>query len=188
MPSPVAEMSEELEVLEAVTQRLDAAGIPYMVTGSIATSYYAVPRMTRDIDLVVALVSGDVEKVCALFEEDFYFDRDAVRRAVNDRGRFNLIHQASVLKVDFVVRKDSDYRRLEFSRRKSVRIDGGTISIVTAEDLIISKLDWARDTRSEMQLGDVRNLLASVRDLDRAYLQAWTDRLGLSDLYREVGG
>ena len=60
------------------------------------------------------------------------------------------------------------------------------MSFVTPEDLIISKLDWARQSRSEVQLGDVRNVLASVPDLDEGYLARWTARLGLEALYDEV--
>src|SRR2546422_4877873 len=133
-----------------------------MVTGSFAANYYAVPRMTRDIDLVVELSAGDADRLCALFEGDFYVDRDAVRGAVAERGAFNLIHHEHVIKVDFVVRKDSEYRREEFRRRRRVTIDDVVIYIVAPEDLSISKLDWARDTRSEVQLATVRNLLAGA--------------------------
>lgn len=180
-------MTEELEVLWVVTRRLEEAGLPYMLTGSIATSYYAVPRMTRDIDLVVELAPADAERVCALFEPDFYVDRDAVREAVAERGTFNLIHGGLVVKVDVMVRKDTEYRREEFRRRRRVAIGDLDVYVVAPEDLIISKLDWARDTRSAVQLADVRNLLASA-ELDQAYLQRWVARLGLEPLYREVSG
>jgi hypothetical protein len=69
--------------------------------------------------------------------------------------------------VDLIARKDSDYRREEFCRRRRVTIDDLDLFMVAPEDLIISKLDWARQSRSEVQLADVRNLLASV-ELDRA--------------------
>src|SRR5712691_2359468 len=75
-------MSEELEVLKIVADRLRGASIAYMVTGSVAMNHYAVPRMTRDIDLVVELSSADVDRVCRLFEADFDVDRQAVHRAV----------------------------------------------------------------------------------------------------------
>ncbi len=112
--------------------------IPYMVTGSIALKYCAVPRTTRDIDVVVELSSGDADRLSEAFRGDFYVDPEAVRRAI--------------------------------------------------EDLIISKRDWARQTRSEVQFADVRNLMASVPDLDEANLAHWTGRLGLDALYREVRG
>ncbi len=181
-------MTEELEVLRIVTGRLEAAGIPYMVTGSVAASYYAVPRMTRDIDLVVELSAGDADRFRALFEGEFYLDRDAVEAAIAGRGVFNLIHQAHVVKVDCIVRKDSEYRQTEFARRRRGSIEGHGLALVAPEDLIISKLDWMRESRSEVQLADVRNLVRSVPDLDRQYLTHWTERLGLGALYREARG
>lgn len=179
-------MTEELEVLTMITGRLEAAGIPHMVTGSFAANYYAVPRMTRDIDLVVELSPRDADRFCALFEGDFYLDRDAVRAAIAGRGGFNLIHQAYVIKVDCIVRKDSDYRRTEFARQRRGSIEGQGLAIVAPEDLIISKLEWMGETRSEIQLADVRNLLRSVPDLDTQYLVHWAERLGLGALYREA--
>ncbi|MBI4272205.1 MAG: hypothetical protein HY615_17845 [Candidatus Rokubacteria bacterium] len=181
-------MTDELEVLTMVTARLEAAGIAYMVTGSFAANYYAVPRMTRDIDLVVELSAGDADRFCDLFEGDFYLDRDAVGAAATGRGAFNLIHQAYVVKVDCIVRKDTDYRRTEFARQRRASIEGHGLAIVAPEDLIISKLDWMRETRSEVQLADVRNLLRSVPHLDTQYLVLWTERLGVGALYREALG
>ncbi|MFQ5802011.1 MAG: nucleotidyltransferase [Candidatus Methylomirabilales bacterium] len=181
-------MSEELDVLKTVARRLSEAGIPYMVTGSIATNFYAVPRMTRDIDIVVELSERDVDQVVRIFQEGFYIERERVQEAIREKGMFNIIHTVHVIKVDFVVRKESDYRREEFLRRRRVSVEGHDLFIVAPEDLIISKLDWAKDTHSEVQLADARNLLASITELDRAYLAHWTTRLGLESLYREVSG
>jgi hypothetical protein len=78
-----------------------------MVTGSMALNYYAVPRMTRDIDLVVELSPQDGERIVDLFREDFYVDGEAVRRAIERREAFNAIEMTRVVKADFVVRKES---------------------------------------------------------------------------------
>src|SRR5437867_3902152 len=99
-------MSEELEVLMLVAHRLTAANIPYMVTGSMAANYYTVPRLTRDIDLVAQLSEADVDRVVALFEADFYIDREAAQHAVREKGIFNIIHTVYVIKVDFIIRQD----------------------------------------------------------------------------------
>ena len=179
-------MSDELDVLKSVAAQLAGAGIPYMVTGSIAANFYAVPRMTRDIDLVIELSERDVDRITHLFQQEFYLDRDMVQRAVRDHGMFNMIHTALVVKVDCVVRKETDYRREEFTRRRAVSIADQQIFIVAPEDLILSKLDWAKESRSQTQLNDVRNLLRSVQGLDMAYLNRWADRLGLATLYQEV--
>lgn len=179
-------MSDELEVLKSVTAKLQTAAIPYMVTGSIAANFYAVPRMTRDIDIVIELSERDVDRVIQLFQEDYYLDRETVQRAVREQAMFNMIHNTLVVKVDCVVRKEMEYRREEFARRRVVSLDGQDVFIVSPEDLILSKLDWAKESRSPVQLADVRNLIRSVQGLDTAYLNRWADRLGLLALYREI--
>ena len=155
-----------------------------MVTGSIATNFYAVPRMTRDIDIVVDLGQKDLGRFIPLFEADFYLDPQTVREAVRDRRMFNLIHNEYVIKIDFIVRKDSPYRRQEFSRRKRVAVDHRRLYLVAPEDLILSKLEWAKDSRSETQLRDVANLLST--GCDRAYIERWTTELGLVNLWQEI--
>ncbi len=152
----------------------------------MAANFYTTPRMTRDIDLVIELREADVERVVTLFQDEYYVDRDMVEQAVRSRSMFNMIHNALVVKVDCVVRKDSAYRREEFSRRRRVLIDGEPVTIVAPEDLILSKLEWAKDGHSQLQLDDVRNLLRSVEDIDRTYLNQWVDRLGLAALYGEM--
>lgn len=180
-------MGEEVDVLKLVAQRLDEAGIPYMVTGSMAIAFYAIPRMTRAVDLVVELSADDTNRLCALLaSSEFYVDPDTVREAVGRHTTFNVIHERLIVKVDFVIRKDTDYRRTEFSRRRRLPFEGYPLFVVAPEDLIISKLDWTRDTHSAVQLGDVRELLRSVPGLDRAYLDDWIARLGLTALYQEV--
>lgn len=52
-------MSSELDVLRIVSERLEAAGLAFMLTGSLAMSYYATPRMTRDLDLVDVAMDRD---------------------------------------------------------------------------------------------------------------------------------
>src|SRR5918992_3796018 len=101
----VQSLKTELDILREVSERLDSAGIEFMVTGSVAMNYYAQPRMTRDIDVVMDLKESDAGTLIDLFKEDYYIDRDAVIRAIAQRSIFNLIHQDSVIKVDGIVRK-----------------------------------------------------------------------------------
>lgn len=177
-------MTSELEVLGIVSQRLDACGIQYMLTGSFAMAYYATPRMTRDLDLVVALMESDIEPLVANFSADFYIDASAVRLAVKARRLFNLLHLESGIKLDFIVRQDSEFRRVEFARRAQVAFAGVCVWIASREDLILSKLIWAQETDSELQRRDVRALLAD--SLDQAYLELWAGRLGLLPLLKTL--
>lgn len=179
-------MSEELEVLKELARRLDATGIAYMITGSTAANFYAVPRMSRDIDIVVELSERDIGKFIFAFEKDHYLEPDTVREAVKNKGMFNVIHDRYFFKVDFIVGKETPYRRKEFSRRKKISVDGQDLYVVAPEDLILSKLEWAKDSKSEVQLRDVRNLLQSVKGLDRRYLTRWAKQLGVYSLYRKT--
>ncbi|MFN2433244.1 MAG: hypothetical protein ABR599_10620 [Gemmatimonadota bacterium] len=179
-------MSEQLAVLKIVATRLEGAAIPYMVSGSTALSYYVQPRMTRDIDIVADVAVARAEELAELFEADFYCDRAAIRRAIGERGTFNLVHLAFIVKVDFIVRKDSPYRREEFARRRRVRVDGTPIVLVAAEDLLLSKLASAKESRSEIQLADACILAESVREIDWPYIERWAASLTLTELLAEV--
>jgi hypothetical protein len=176
----------EQEVLKIVIQRLESAGMPYMVTGSIAANFYTVPRMTRDIDIIIEVGEEKIEKLFSLFSNDFYIDRDVVKHALQSKGMFNIIHREGVVKVDFIIRKDTEYRRVEFERRRTVEFEGSRVLVASPEDLILSKLDWANDSQSEMQIRDVKNLLQTVPDLDRRYIQKWVAKLGLQKIYQEA--
>lgn len=177
-------MLGELDVLKLVSDRLEAANLPFMLTGSFAMAYYGQPRMTRDLDLVVAMSAGDVDRVVAALSPDFYIDADDVRAAVETERLFNLMHNASGIKVDLIVRKSSEYRQLEFSRRRRVAMQSVTTWIVSREDLILSKLVWAREARSELQLRDVKSMLDDT--VDRSYLQQWARTLGVDDSLEAV--
>jgi hypothetical protein len=177
-------MATELDVLRIVAERLEELQVPSMLTGSFALAYYATPRMTRDLDMVVALRPEHVDRLLAAFAQDFYVDADTAREAVVAERLFNLMHLESGIKVDFIVRKSTEYRRVEFDRRRWVDLAGVHTWIVSREDLILSKLIWALDSGSELQLRDVRALL--WQNVDRNYLQQWAPRLGVAHLLVDV--
>lgn len=170
-------MTGELDVLRRVSQVLDEAGLDYMLTGSMALAYYATPRMTRDIDIVIALKEHDIARLQVALGDEFYIDPDAARQAVRQERMFNLMHMDSAIKIDLVVRKSSDYRQLEFQRRRLVDFGGVPTWIVSCEDLILSKLDWARASGSELQHRDIHALLAGAVDMH--YLHHWATQLGM---------
>lgn len=177
-------MTIELTVLALIDQRLGAEGFPYMLTGSFAHAHYATPRMTRDLDIVVQISEAGINRLVAAFADDFYIDADAVRSAIRSQTLFNLMHLESGLKVDFIVRKTSAFRQTEFERRRRVPLGQLEVWIVSREDLILSKLVWARETGSEQQRRDIRDLLAGVADMD--YIRTWATALGVGPLLEDL--
>jgi len=97
---------------------------------------------------------------------------------------FNLIHNHAVIKVDCVVLKTDAYRQEEFGRRRKINLGDFETWIVSCEDLVLSKLFWARDSKSEMQLRDVHNLLST--DCDMEYLRSRAKTLNVDSLLEEL--
>ncbi len=177
-------MTEELQLLRDIVTRLDRAGIDYMLTGSVALNCYAQPRMTRDIDLVAVFQLGDAARIEQVLGPDYYVSPHAAREAVMHQGCFNAIHQTTLIKVDFMIRKNEDYRRHEFTRRTRLKVADFEVWVVSKEDLILSKLHWAKESQSERQLADVENLIASGCDTE--YLRAWSAALNLTGMLTRV--
>lgn len=177
------------DLVAQIVERLDRAGIPYMITGSLASSFHGEPRATRDADLVIDPTPDALRRFLdALSEADgFYVDTDAALDALHRRTQFNVVDVETGWKVDFVIRKDRPFSVEEFRRRQPVELLGTTAYVATAEDTIIAKLEWPLAGESERQLRDVASIVSVVGDkLDQQYLQRWIADLGLGDLWESA--
>ncbi len=168
-----------IELLEKITHELEKAEILYMISGSIALNTYAVPRMTRDIDIVIELPKKDIDRFCKIFETGYYIDTLTVKEEVQRKGMFNVIDFESGYKIDFIIRKNSEYRQLEFSRRIKTNVYGFDAWIVSIDDLIISKIAWIQELQSSRQIDDIRNLLQNPK-VDKTYIQHWCKTLNFN--------
>lgn len=176
------------DLLHLVVGQLEASGARYMITGSVASSYHGEPRATRDLDIVV---DADGTPLVALVDSlrgaGFYVDLDAALAALAARGQFNAIDPSTGWKVDFIVRKDRPYSRTELDRRQPADLLGTETYVVSPEDAIISKLEWAAASNSDRQLTDAAALLQVGRDsLDFEYLDRWTQSLGLQKAWARL--
>jgi hypothetical protein len=182
-------MNPEEQALAMVTQALDAAHIPYMITGSVAASYHGRPRATHDTDIVIDPSPEQLNAfVRQLAGQEFYVDDAAAQEALKHRRPFNVIEMTHASKVDLIVRRDRPFSFEEFRRRVTVdRGDGRLVSMVTAEDAVLSKLEWARRAGdSERQLADAAGIVAVTPQIDRSYIEHWAAELNVSDLWARV--
>lgn len=178
-------MSDQLDVLKLVTGRLDAAGLPYLITGSIASGFYGQPRMTRDIDIVAVLHPPHATQLADLLGPEFVCDAGVIRDAIAARRIFSVMHHEALQKIDFIVRDDRDYEIEKFERRRRVEVDGQRMWLIAPEDLVLSKLVWAKESRSELQFRDVRSIIALQPGLDWPYMERWALRLTVATLLSE---
>jgi len=174
-----------IEILRDFVAKADELGIEYMVTGSFAMSAYGEIRFTRDVDIVIRIAENQAEPFTRLFFDDYYINDQSVRRAIQRRSMFNIINQEHGGKIDCIVLKDTAFARASFGRRYKETVSGIEFWTTTKEDLIIAKLDWARDTDSEMQIRDIANLTSSEYDSD--YVAGWVTRLQLDKIWDKVG-
>lgn len=184
-------MSPEEEALASVVGALDRLAIPFMLTGSVASSYHGHPRATHDADLVIDPSETQLEAfVGSLAAAGFYVDPDSARDALSKRTQFNAIDTRYACKIDLIVRRDRPFSFEEFGRRTAVDLSfAKAVPIVTPEDAILSKLEWARRSGdSQKQIGDAIGVLDLNPSIDRAYIAHWAEDLGVSDLWLRING
>ena len=181
-------MSQQ-ELLKKVVQSLNANKIDYMITGSVASSFYGGPRSTHDIDVVVSIEVQAVERLSASFpKNEFYFDKEGFVEAIKSKRMVNVIDIREGDKIDFWVLSDEAYSRESFGRKTEEDFMGVKVKFPTPEDVIISKLKWAKESGgSEKQLRDVAGVYEVYRDkLDLKYIEKWIQQLALKDLWEAV--
>jgi hypothetical protein len=184
-------MSQQ-ELLRQVIDALEAAGVDYMLTGSLASSLQGEPRSTHDIDLVVAVAPpGDefAEQLAAAFPSPaFHLDKESVKAAVSARGSFNLIDTSEGNKVDFWILTDEPFDRCRFDRKYVEEFAGTALRVSRAEDTILMKLKWA-----EMSGGSEKQFVDALRvyeiqhqTLEHSYLEKWAQSLGVEALLERL--
>jgi hypothetical protein len=170
------------DFLLMVVDRLDALGIRYFVTGSMASAFYAEPRLTNDVDIVIEFEAGGVAAFVAEFpDSDYYLSEDAIRSALRSHGQFNVIHPASALKVDFMVVADTPFNRSRFSRVREFELPGGRrVRVAAPEDVILKKLEYYREGGSEKHLRDIASMLkVESTPIEMKYIERWVTELAV---------
>ena len=168
-----------LDFLKILVSFFDREHIPYMLSGSVAMSIYTVPRFTRDLDFIVHLQQTHIEPLVKTFGEGYYCNEDSVKQAVMEKGMFNIIDHKSGFKADFLILKGVPYRQEEFSRKRAIDFLDLKLCIVSAEDLLLSKLIWIQDLQSGIQMEDIKQL-ALLPGLDHTYIRQWIKTLKLN--------
>ncbi|SRR5713101_9915217 len=181
-------MSQQ-ELLKMVVRVLDELHIPYMLTGSIVSSFQGEPRLTHDIDVLIALEKSTIDKLCAAFPPpEFHLDPNSIMRAIESQDMFNLIHISEGDKVDFWILTKEAFDQNRFSRKTAQDIMGMQVFVSSPEDTILMKLRWAKLAGgSEKQFIDALGVYEVQHDLlDLVYLERWARELQLQDYWKRL--
>ncbi len=182
-----------VEALEPVARILQSLEIGFFVGGSVASSFHGAARSTMDVDLVANLQSAKIQPfVSRLSTEDYYVSQAAIEDAVKRTSCFNVIHLASSFKVDIFILKNRDFDKSSMERALPGKVDLGRefeVPIASAEDTILSKLEWYRlgNEVSERQWDDVIRVMKILgQTADYEYLERNAIELGVTDLLKKL--
>lgn len=167
----VKSISQMHHAFAALVAELADRGIRFAVCGSLAIAAYGFPRFARDIDFLVDLAPGHVERLAAALGDEFVVVAST------------LIHVASIQKFDLHSVGADRFRAAAIERSRPMEVDlfgtSVTFPLVSAEDSILAKLvrfndeEWQRDILGAVAVqGD---------KLDRVYMSATAAELGLTD-------
>lgn len=180
-------MTESREFLQWLVAALDHTGIAYMICGSCASTFHGEHRATNDVDAVVDPTLSQLNAFLESLGEDVYVNPTTAREALHQHSMFNLIDVGSGFKADLIIRKDRPFSIEEFRRRERVDMLGITLYVSSAEDAILSKLEWAKAGESERQLRDAVGVaVVQWEKLDRQYLQRWSRELNVQALLERL--
>lgn len=178
------------QTLHDVVAALNRAGVPYMVTGSFASSIHGEPRATQDLDVVIQPNPNSLSELLEAFPEDrYYLSHEAARQALADRGMFNIIEFATGWKIDLLICKDREFSRTEFERRQKKQVGDQAVVLASPEDVVLAKLEWAKAGNSNRQIEDAAAIVRTLGpDLDRRYITQWAASLGVAELWQQIDG
>jgi len=180
-------MTSQSEFLQKLVSLLDAARISYMLAGSVGSSFHGQPRATKDVDIVIDPTESQLEHFLQSLGKGYYVSFNAARDAFHRKSAFNIIDIENSWKADLIIRRDRPFSKVEFHRRQNVNLMGTTLWVVSPEDVILSKLEWAKDCLSEQQFRDALGVaVAQYNRLDKDYMRKWSIELHLENALEQL--
>ena len=153
-----------------VIDRLNQSGIAYALVGAFSSSYWGIPRSTKDADFVLQLSGAEINRLWDIFQPDFVVSDQLTFETLTGSHKLEIRHPDAVFIVELFLLSADLHHQERFARRKLIQVFGRDIWMPTAEDVIIQKIRWAR----AKDLEDAGNVLAVQGDvLDFDYIRRW---------------
>jgi hypothetical protein len=185
-------LADPIQITHRIAQEFERFAIRYLVGGSLASSLHGIPRATNDVDMVAEITYEHVPLLVKALESEFYIDAEMIRDAIQRQSSFNVIHLATMFKVDIFILKPDDASQEEMTRREQYQVlenPEHTLFLASAEDVIVHKLYWYQLSGgiSERQWRDVLGVLQVQQErLDRTYLERAAQQRGVSNLLEQA--
>ncbi len=169
MPSTQHPPDPDGDLLGLFVRPVHDAGLRYIVAGSVAGMYFSEPRLTIDVDIPIFLGRRDLPVLSALFPEPAFYcpppDILAIEADRECRGHFNVIHIPTGLKADFYPAKADKTFAWAWQNKLLAESDSGPVYLAPPEYVILWKLIFYKEGRSEKHLRDISRILAVQPEL-----------------------
>jgi hypothetical protein len=179
------------DLIKIFISRLNRLGVRYIVTGAVACIIYGEPRLTHDLDLVIELNPEEVDRFATTFPiEEFYCPPPEVIQieiARQQRGHFNLIHHNTGFKADIYLSGLDKLHQWALKNRTHVDFEGEALWLAPVEYVILRKLQYHREGRSEKHLRDISGILEiSPSQIDFKTLKDKIKKMGLEEEWEKI--
>ncbi|MGA2505035.1 MAG: hypothetical protein ABSG01_13170 [Anaerolineales bacterium] len=185
-------LPEPIAVTIKVTDALEKLGVPYFIGGSLASTLYGMVRTTQDSDIVADMRSEHVRPFITALQNEFFVDELMIGESIQTKSNFNIIHRASMFKVDIFIPQPRPFLLSQLARAQVQKFAADpevSARFASAEDTILSKLEWYRQRGevADLQWRDVLGVLRTrAGALDLEYLRMWGKELKVSDLLEQL--
>lgn len=178
------------DIIALLVKLFEKYKISYILTGSFAGSFWGRPRATHDIDFLVEIEESEKSKILTLLkslDKGFSVDLSQAERAIDNHWLFNVFHSETGIKIDFWIAKDNEFEKSKFKRKIYTQVFEKRVAIVSAEDLVLTKLSWCKEVYSDRHFRDCVGILEMQKGkLDEKYLGEHAKKLEITKLLSEA--
>ncbi len=177
------------DVTAKVVEALEAAGISYMLVGSLASNVFGIPRSTKDTDMVVSARTGEVAKALSVLGPEFKLDPQLSFESVTGTKRQIIDVESIPYRIEVFHLSDDPHDQERFRRRRRVQdpLLNREVDVATPEDTIITKLRWAAIADRLKDRDDIRTVIGVRGEtLDWDYINQWSDKHGTREILDSI--
>lgn len=164
------------KIISKIGSCLNKHKIPYMIIGGQAVLLYGEPRLTRDIDITLAVNIDYLNTILQIIKElKLKILPKEVETFVKQTMVLPTLEEKTGIRIDFIF-SFTPYEVKAVKRAKKIHILGQTIFFASPEDLIIHKIFAGRPR----DLEDVNGIILKNPSIDLTYIRTQLKEFDLS--------
>lgn len=176
------------DIALTVVDALERLQIPYMFVGSFSSNFWGIPRSTKDADFVIELRDQSAAAIGELPGPGSRLDPQMSFETLTATMRYPIRHEASAFTVELSLLGEDSHDLARFGRRLAKPLGHKTVCVATAEDVIVTKLRWAKGGKRQKDIDDVKDVIEvqTATNLDLAYIRHWCDQHTTPELFEQL--